>query len=508
MIKQTIQFPSIKELLKIDVNKYPSLLQQSDEELRDVCYYKGNLRWKLDTAQQEIQNFFINNKQQIVVEAVSRQTGKSFGGLIFAFESCLKYKDYIVRYASGAESDALKIIKANLDDLIAECPETCRPKYQQKLKAWVFPNGSYLYLEGVDGAKANKRRGGKAHLIIIDEAAFISNLLTVVYQVYRPMTTTTAGRILIISTPPDSQAHEFNKLVKQAKEDGAYFELNIYDYLEKIKDDHPFFRNRILPETVEAIRKDMPPEMFAKEYLLKYESNLDHAVIPEFISSLKNAIVREFPRPRVFHPYVAMDQAGVRDLIAIVFGYYDPIDDKIIVENEIKLIAKEANTTIIGKAIVEMEKKLWADEHGEISVPIKRYSDINEQFMIRDLKTAFDLKFNIIEKTDKKQAVDRLRTLLYNETIYIHPRCKELIFHLESATWNKSGTSYERHSGVGHYDFVDAMVYFVRAINRKKIDGVKEAPNMANYMNLQKKGDTNPTTTVLKKIFKPRIRRF
>ena len=60
-------------------------------------------------------------------------------------------------------------------------------------------------------------------------------------------------------------------------------------------------------------------------------------------------------------------------------------DDKIIIENEVKLVSKDANIKIIAEKIQEMEQKLWADEFGDINVPIKRYCDINEQFMIREL---------------------------------------------------------------------------------------------------------------------------
>ncbi len=425
-----------------------------------------------------------------------------------AFEQCLKNPNYVVRYATGDAVNGLKIIQTNVLDFIHECPEDIKPKFQQKINAWKFPNGSLLYLVGIDGKKSNKARGGAAHLIIIDEAAFISNLKYVVESIFMPMTTTTNGRILIISTPPSSKGHEFVRFVEHTKDRDSYIEVDIYTYLEKVKNEHPFFRDRILPEQIEQIRADMLPETFAKEYLLKYETNLDDAVIPEFTKELKDKIIRDVKRPKLFHPYVAMDQAGVRDLVAIVFGYYDPIDDKIIVEGEIKLIAKEANTQIIAKCILEMEQKLWADEFGDINIPIKRYCDINEQFMIRELFKNYKLKFNVIEKADKKQMVDYLRTILYNETVIISPKCRDLLFHLENATWNSAGTSYVRSSAAGHYDFVDAMVYFVRAIKRKKLEAVEKQEYDQNRFQGIKKVNENNATTVLKKIFSPKIKRF
>jgi hypothetical protein len=203
-----------------------------------------------------------------------------------------------------------------------------------------------------------------------------------------------------------------------------------------------------------------------------------------------------------------MDQAGVRDLIAIVFGYYSPTEDKIVVENEIKLISKEANIRIIAEKINEMEKKLWADEFGDINVPVKRYCDINEQFMIRDLTKNHNLKFNTIEKTDKKDAIGQLRAMLYNEVVIISPKCKETIFHLKNATWNKAGTSYERSTAAGHYDFVDAMVYFVRAIKRKKIEFTETEQYDGSRFQGIKKVTENQATTALKKIFTPKIKRF
>ncbi len=506
MIKTKQPFPNLKELLGLQT--HPIYKDIPEGEIRDILFYKGDLTWKLDSTQKEVYKFFNKNDQKITVVAMSRQTGKSFGAITMAFEQCSKNKDYIVRYVTGDAVDGLKILQDNLNDLIDECPEDKRPKPQSKTNSWLFPNGSRLYLVGVEGKKSRKARGGKAHLIIVDEAAFISDLTTVIESIFIPMTTTTNGRILIISTPPSSKGHDFLKFVENAKKRNSYLEIDIYSHLDKVKNDHPFFRDRITPEEVEIIRNEILPETFAKEYLLKYETNLDDAVIPEFIEELKKNIIKSTRRPKIFQPYVAMDQAGVRDLIAIIFGYYDPIDDKIIVEDEIKLISKNANIEVIGKAIVEKELELWADEHGEINIPIKRYCDINEQFMIRELSRNYKLKFNIIEKTDKKDAVGSLRALLYNEIINIDPKCRDLIFHLENATWNKAGTSYERSSSAGHYDFVDAMVYFARAIKRKKLENVEKELNTGNRFYASKKPQEKQTTQVLKKLFSPKIRRF
>jgi hypothetical protein len=54
--------------------------------------------------------------------------------------------------------------------------------------------------------------------------------------------------------------------------------------------------------------------------------------------------------------------------------------------------------------------------------------------------------------------------LIAEERIIINPRCKQLIFHLKNATWNKNKTEYERSLDGGHYDLIDALAYLVRNI--------------------------------------------
>lgn len=506
MARKKIVQLNIKELLKIE-ERFPNLKDLTNEELIELLWRQGNLSWKLDSAQQELYHFFHNCKEDVVVEAVSRQTGKSYSATIIGFEYCLKNPSVQVKYAAGDAKAALKAIRANIMNLCAECPPDLKPTFDRQLACWKFKNNSVLYLEGLDSGKADSLRGTPAHLIIVDEAAFISDLNYAVYSVLMPMTLTTEGKILIISTPPKSKGHEFMDFVKAAKETSSYYELDVYSYLNKVSNDHEFFKSRLPFDRVEKIRKTTPPAIFAKEYLLKYETNMDDAVIPEFTPELKLNIVKEIRRPKLFQPYVAMD-LGMKDLTAVVFGYYDPIEDKLVIEDELQVDGKKLTTDYLAKEIIRIEKELWGNIHGEILTPVKRFCDINEQIAVKDLKLKYNLKFTVSKKDDKDAALGDLRTLLYNEILLINPKCKNLIFHLENATWNKSRTSFDRSSVAGHYDFVDAAVYFVRAIKRKKLENVEHEIDTTNRMNLRPKVQENPATIALKKIFQPKIRRF
>ena len=498
---------NLREFLDIE-NKFPQLAHLSHEDLVELKYRQGDLTsWKLDSAQKDLKEFLLTCTELISIAAISRQTGKSYFATVTAFEFCLTNPNVVVKYCAADAKQAFKAIRGNIMNLVGECPEDLRPKFKQQLGGWEFKNGSMLYLEGADNGKIDNLRGTPAHLIIVDEAAFIDNLSYGIGSVLLPMLLTTNGRIFMISTPPKTKAHDFMDFVNLCKENNAYFELDIYAYLERVKDDHPHFKQRISPAFVEILRRTSTPSHFQREYLLRYDTDMEDAVIPEFTKDLQKNIIKHYTRPKIFHPYVAMDLAGVRDLNAIVFGYYDPIADLTIVEDEIELKANQTNSDILGKAIKAMEVKLWGDQFGSVNVPVKRYCDINEAIAVRDLQRLHGLKFVTIPKDDKHAAIENLKTQLYNEKIIIQPNCRNTIFHLEGAIWDKTGKSFKRHVKYGHYDFVDAMVYFARAVKRRKIT-TEDEDNYANQAYYHVKPKESKNATVLKKLFSPKIRRF
>jgi hypothetical protein len=492
----------------IDFEKYPALKDLTNEELIAFFWYQGNLSWKLDSAQKELYDFFHKNKETITVASVSRQTGKSFLATITAFEYCLKNENVQVKYAAGDAKAALKAIRANIINLCAEAPKELRPSYDRQLGCWKFKNNSLLYLEGLDSGKADSLRGTPANLIIVDEAAFVNDLKYAVYSVLMPMTMTTRGKILIISTPPKSKGHEFVDFVKDSEYTNSFFLLDAYTYIDKVKNDIPYFRDRFTLDQLEKLKKTTPKNTFNKEYLCMFETNTDDAVIPEFLD-VKKDIIKEWEKPKSLNAYVAMD-LGVKDLSAVVFGYYDFLAGKLIIEDELEIDGKKMNTDYLGKNIKRIESELWGELIDNLFMEEpKRVCDINEQIARIDLYRLYNLKFTSSPKDDKEAGINMLRVLIQNEKIIINPKCKRLIFHLENAVWNKSRSSFERSSVAGHYDFVDAMVYLIRAVkwnkNPYKNDGsVPNANTMFSHRMQTEKSDVK----IIKKMFKPRIKRF
>ncbi len=204
------------------LSKFPSLSTMSSTEAKDVLWRRGTLHWKLDSSQKQLYNKFKRTDNKIVVWNCSRQIGKSYSLVILALEYCISNSNVQVKYCAGQAKSVIKIIKPTIRKLLEECPKDIRPKWNREGGVYTFPNGSLLYVEAIDGDKADDLRGTPAHLCIVDEAGFVKNLNYAIHSVLMPMTSTTKGRIIVVSTPPKSADHDLRDIIKDAEFDGAY----------------------------------------------------------------------------------------------------------------------------------------------------------------------------------------------------------------------------------------------------------------------------------------------
>lgn len=444
---------------------YPGFKDLTVEEAKEMLWRRGDLTWKLNSMQKNLNKNFINTDHKINVWNISRQVGKSYTLTVIALMQCLANPGSQVKYCAGDAKSVSKIIKPTIRKLLEECPKDIIPKWKREGGCYEFPNGSLLYLEGIDGGKADSLRGTPAHLLIIDEAGFINDLEYAMSAVLLPMTTTTKGRILVVSTPPKSAGHDLVEIIKSAEFEGAYTKKTIYDYLEEVKNDAPFFRDRITPEEVARLKKASTPSNWRREYMGEIEVDRDHVVIPEFTQEVQEECIKEWKRPPRFDYYVSMD-LGTKDLTAIIWAYFDFHNNKLVIEDEYSVNGAKVTVEHIAGMIRNKERELWQDQNsGLVLEPFKRISDNNETIARQDLATNHDITFVPTRKDDKNAALHDLRTRIHRGQIIINPRCVELLFHIRNATWNKNRTSFDRSAEGGHYDYIDSLIYLVRNID-------------------------------------------
>jgi len=422
-----------------------------------ALWYKGVLHWKLDSNQIEMRDLIHKSDQSIIVIGASRQLGKSFAMSVIAVETCLKNPNTVVKYIAPKVKDVRKIIAPLIREICSDAPTDLVPKYRSNDHIFRFKNGSEIQLAGTDNGHAESIRGTKSHLCIVDEAGFCDGLRYIVNSILLPTTTTTRGKIVMISTPPKSLDHDFVDFMGKAQISKSFLKKTIYD--------NPRLQPQDIDRLADAVGgKDSAD--FRREYMVQMITDANDAVIPEFTKELQSKIVMEWTRPPFFDTYEGMD-IGFRDQTGVIFGYYDFRADKLIIEDEVAFGGQQMLTDTLAKEITRKETALWATPGGGLRPVFLRISDDNNPILLNDLASKHKLVFLKAAKDDADAALNNLRLLLKNEKIIINPRCVGLIHELENTIWNKARSSYTRVGG-SHGDLLDALKYLCRHINKTK----------------------------------------
>lgn len=429
---------------------------------KDQLWRRGNLIWKLDSSQKELYNLYYEGKYDIFTWLISRRFGKSHTLLILALEQCIRKPNSIVKYAAPTRLQVTTIIRPLIRKILADCPEDMRPR-PTKDHFYAFPNGSELQLAGTDSGNAEKLRGGDSDLAIVDEAGSCSNLDDLVGSILGPTTLTTDGKIILSGTPPQEEDHEFVLYIEKAEFDGSLIRKTILD--------NPRLTKEQIDKAIAKAGGINSPKT-RREYFVELIKNPAKTVIPEYTKDLDKEIVKEWVKPPFYDSYVGMDIGGV-DLTGLVFGYFDFRFDKIIIEDELAYDFQETENDVknLVKLIQEKEAVLWTSQTtGELKEPCLRVSD-TDPITLKEIRVQSNYTLNFIptKKDDKHAAINHLRMLLKAHKVIIHPRCVNLRRHLTNVKWkNDSKNDFGRSADNGHYDLVDALLYFVRNINYKK----------------------------------------
>lgn len=445
--------------------------QITKKQAIDKLWRNGILTWKLDSCQKQLYNTFHNSKYRKIVWKCSRRLGKSYTLLILALEYALKNPGAQIKYACPNAVMAKKIIIPTMRKILEDCPDDVRPEYNKSEKCFNFThNDSLIQIEGTDEGNAENLRGTESHLSILDEAGFMDDLEYVINDILIPQTLTTRGKIILSSTPPRKPDHPYNKFAAEAQLNDSFIKKTILDAVEDTKNDPIEIKKRFHLDILEEIKESVGGENSAswqREFLCNDVVADDRLVIPEFDMLAEKELVQEWNGSKKVDRYVSMD-LGFVDFTGILFGHLDYPNGKLIIEDEILLNGLKTTSKAIADSITEKEQALWTDEATKIfNPPYLRISD-DDLIMLNELRVQHKIHFNPTRKDGKEAAIDDLRNKIRARKIVIHPRCKNLIFQLKTATWNKKRTSFERTENEGHYDLVDALIYMVRNVQWQK----------------------------------------
>lgn len=420
---------------------------------------------------------------------VSRQRGKSHAALCLAVETCLTTSGAVVRYAAKTAKSARAIVEPILSRLLLHAPEDMRPRIDAQAGhvEWTL-DGTVrrLVWAGTDSEQFERLRGPYAHLLLFDEAAFYPDLPSV-ESALLPQLTTTGGKALYLSTPPETPAHPFAERWRAALGHGRY----VHDTIHGNPRLGEAGVGRIIRQ--EAERLGMTPEelvastYWRREYLAEIVTEESRAAVPAWTLERAKRLVREVPRPEHFDGYSALDW-GYLDGFGLVLAWWWYEQQALVVEDAVRLRGR--NSAECAEEVRKREAALWGVDRFEGTTrgrprlemvpeylrgavlesaprqPLMRVGD-NQPQTLADMRQLYGLAVWPTRKDNKHAAVDELNVMVQREKLYIHPRATQLIEELYGVLWNRQRTEWER-TEKGHGELIDCLVYLLRNVLRDR----------------------------------------
>lgn len=440
---------------------YKQKQRERDEAVKKL-WKAGVLHWKLDANQKFLRDQYYNHgKWTTLPWLLARQVGKSWTVCTIINEEAISKPGIIMAYIAPKLNQAKKIVNAKFREILVDCPEDLRPKFNSIENKWTWPNGSELYLAGTDNQNAENIRGSTFSRVFVDEFCFLDDFEYVMNSIVFPtMMSVTDPLMVLISSPPKTVDHESNKWLDEAEEDGRLVIRTVYDC------------PRHTPEKIARIIKeqyhnDANSTDFRREMLCHRIADASKLVIPEATAERIKKCVLEVKRPDYFTITEAFDW-GAGDKNAGLYSYADYDNKVIVIEDEMWLSENEYTTKDIADNIRLKESTLWGDVGG-----INRFGDNNNGQLLIDMSILHKLNIMPTKKDGLNAAVNHVRNLIKNGQIIIHPRCINLISQLQSCTWVNSEKKKFSHKTVKegdneythHYDLIAALIYLVRNSN-------------------------------------------
>lgn len=423
---------------------------------------------------------------------ISRQRGKSWLCCVVATVLCHCLRGFLVNYASMEQKNVRSIVQPTMDALLADCPAELRPSFNAMDNVWEWrEQGSRIRAFGCNNKHYVSGRGPRAHLNVWDECGFYDEY-DAVEAVLTPQLQTTRGFSIRASSPPETPAHPHTRFVETMKGKGRHSHRTIYG--------HP----RMSPEEVDAfLRKEAgkrgltleqfkQTSYYRREYLAMHIVEVSRAVCPEWSfdaselgegKTLGDLLYVEVPRPPFCDWYDSLDIGFTRDPSAWLGAYWDWDNARLVVEDESEPM-RQFRAETIGETIIARRRALWpASERPPTPVDARRSPDGSywmPHLSVGDgsgngaekLKELHEynqgLDFAHAEKPDLEARVNRVRGLVAQQKLWVHPRCKTLRKQLATGLWaDKLKSDFER-TEEGHLDHFAALVDLVHAIDRQR----------------------------------------
>lgn len=414
----------------------------------DLCAWswrRGLLEWKLWDQQRQIYDVVRTiNIAGVIVILCARQFGKSFLGTLMAVEDCLRYPGYTIPVVGPTIKQTVDIVHQAMRLIMRDAPPGLIKRSKSETRWYI--GDSELVVGGFDTQTATRQRGKRALKIYVEEVVDSNpdQYRESIRSDLGPMLThSPMPQMIFLTTPPRTPDHPFIvETMPEAKLNGSFFCYTIDD------------NKKLTPDQYEAcVRRSGGRNSieFRREYLCEIVRDTTIVVITDF-DQRRHVGRRQFESEQRYR--VAIDWGGVRDLTVALLHTYDYTSDTDVILHEMVF---PANTDT--EKIVNALRK-W-EEHFNIEAKI---ADVPGQLHV-DL-TAKGYSVQAPMKQDWQAGINYMNTRFSLDKIVISPDCPFLLQSVESGTFNKSKTDFERTLALGHCDGLAALMYGLRSTPR------------------------------------------
>lgn len=393
-----------------------------------------------------------------------RRFGKSYLGSVLCVERCLAQPGAEVYFCTDTKSHARKILEEGIYSIFGDMPKfvsyrTRDNVYWFRMAHWPRNQESMLVLEGLDHNMGGRMRGGKADLVIIDEAREVRNLGYVVPRVIIPMFKGRPNPTMVMcSTPPESLDHDFtSKYVERAsqKDVDSLVTIRASDNPDWTEDDTKLMLQEYGTKDNIGWRREIECEMIP---------DTTRVIIPEWEKAKDFSIIEPVQRRPSYYPaYVSID-AGWKDHTGALLAYYDFSQDKIVVVDEI--FVNYVPTEDFAEILVDKIQENFPPMEREYLRIISESTALNLADLNKALRKLGNYFVSEADKFDRDASINNLRSGVQAGKFLIQNNCEETIYQFMNGSWNLKKTGFDRSDRMGHCDLITAAYYLYKRVVR------------------------------------------
>lgn len=393
------------------------------------------------------QNNFIRDKSQLKAGICTRRAGKSFGCGKILFQKALSHPESVQVYIAKTRDSAKRIMLPVMRDINRKY--RIRAKLNKSELSYELPNGSIIYLLGMDADEKQKDKilGQSFLTVIIDEAAFFTtDLHNLVYEHLLPCISDYGddGQIILISTPSDITRGLYYDVTTGKEKGWSIHRWSTFD--------NPYQATKFAKQ-IELLKTNKPgienTPLFKRMYLAEWYIDEDNLV---YKFKRERNVVHILPRP---------EDPKWRNVLSIDLGYND--------DSAFTILSFHPNDpNLYIRYCYKKPKMIVKDVADHINLLQSKYKidymviDPASKQVVMELVNRYGLPLQSAEKSEKHKHIELLNSDMITGTIkLLDGECDKLVEEVTTLVWDadkKLKGRWEEHPACPNH-LADTLLY-------------------------------------------------